>query len=332
MQDNAQLNNVPSVEVELNDTKQQLQVLREKYNKLRNQEFAVIGDTTALIKRTENGAIKAVRANVKLFQNKGQLAEIEGKVMITAAGYEEMNRVAGVSVLTPDTLRLPDKDHPVVNPYPIVDPQSGSISKVWVKKMAVGYSPTGNLVITSSTLLYDIQMYFIQDIYKTVRYNKEAGRICMEQTLSDEEKQKGAFFKINEFMGVWIDLSHKDILKNVNTFIQNKLFAERKAQTICERNVLKKHPSLAVKYVDPVGEKGNLASQITVTGFTTDLTREELMTIAHQANKGEEINLNGKQVEYIEVEGEITEEDVIASRDEEEAQPENQFEQEGVQF
>jgi hypothetical protein len=283
----------------------------------RNNNVAILGDTEVFIRRGPNGHIKAVKGKVNLLESKGHLAEIQNKVMITEAGYREMNKIAGISIITPEKLTLPD-GQVVVNPYPIVDPISGSISKVWVKKIGIGYSPTGNLVITSSTLLYDIQMYFIQDLAKKVQYNKDAGRLCMEQMLSEDDHKKGAFYKIEGNMGVWVDLSHKEVLKAVDTFINNKLFAERKAQTICERNVLKKHPALSTTYVEPNGPTKNRYGQVTVVGFTTDLSKDELMDVASQAERGEEVKIRGEKAEIVETVDEITEEDIQASMDEEE--------------
>ncbi len=289
-----------------------------------NQEIAKLGDGDVFIKRTPTGAIKALRGRVKLEERKGHLAVIQGKAMITAAGYNAMNQFAGISIITPEKLTLPNGDI-VVNPYPIIDPESGTIDKVWVKKTAIGYSPTGNLVMTSSTLLYDIKMYFIQDLNKKVQYNKGSGRMCMEQTLTDDEKKKGMFLRIQGTMGIWVDLTNVDILKCMDTYIQNKLFAERKAQTIAERNALKKHPSLCQVYVDAVGPDKFHVGFVNVVGFNSDLTRDDLTKLAHMAEKGESISeYKGAKVDIIDanVIDDITEEDIYTARDEEETTPE----------
>ena len=134
-----------------------MSVKETKTQEQQTQEIALLGDGAVFVKRTESGLVKAVKAQIRLEEKKGHLAEIQGKVMITGAGYYELNKVAGISIITPNMLTLPDGNK-VVNPYPMIDPASGSISKVWVKKMAIGLSPIGNLVITTSTLLYDIQV------------------------------------------------------------------------------------------------------------------------------------------------------------------------------
>ncbi|WP_205694139.1 hypothetical protein [Clostridium sp. JN-9] len=283
-------------------------------------EIAKLGDGNVFVKRTPRGGIKAIHGKVKLEEKKGHLAIIQNKAMITAAGYNAMNQFAGISIITPEKLTLPD-NQVVVNPYPIIDPASGTIDKVWVKKTAIGYSPTGNLVMTSSTLLYDIKMYFIQDLNKKVQYNKGVGRMCMEETLTDDEKKKGMFLRIQGTMGIWVDLTNTDILKCMDTYIQNKLFAERKAQTIAERNALKKHPALCQVYVDAQGPDKAHYGYVDVIGFNSDLTRDDLLKLSQMADEGKMVEeFKGHRVDYVDanVIDDVTEDDVYAARDEEE--------------
>lgn len=289
----------------------------------KNKSIATLGDGEVFIKRTSAGAIKSVKARLMLREREGLLAVIQNKAMITAAGYNVMNKIAGVSIITPEKLTLPDGNI-VVNPFPIIDKESGTIDKVWVKKIGIGFSPIGNLVMTSSTLLYDIRMYFIQDLNKKVQYNKSAGRMCMESMLIEEEKKKGMFLPIQGKMGIWVDLENKDVLKCMDTYIQNKLFAERKAQTIAERNVLKKHPALSQIYVEATGAENNHIGAVDVIGYTHDLTREDLQNLADMAEKGEDLTeYKGIKVDVIDanVIDQVGEEDIYTARDEEETSP-----------
>lgn len=288
----------------------------EVTEKKEKKEIVELGDGEVFVKRTEDGFVKAVRGIIPLSEKKGHIAEIQGKAMITAAGFNELNKIPGISIVTPDKLTLPN-GQTVVNPYPILDKESGSISKVWVKKLAIGLSPIGNMVITSSTLLYDIRMYFIQDLFGKVQYNKSAGRICTEDMLTEEEKKKGIFQKFEGEMGVWGDVENKDVLKALNTFINNKLFAERKAQTIAERNVLKKHPALSKVYVELQGPKGARTANVPVIGYTHDLSREQLEELAEEASNVEEgeVEVDGQKAEVVDVGGEIEDEDIAAAEE-----------------
>jgi len=293
--------------------------MSEKKNEIeeRKNEVAELGDGEVFIKRSSDGLIKAVKGSITLAEEKGHLAEIQGKVMITANGYNELNKIPGISIITPETLTLPDGEK-VVNPYPVIDQESGSITKVWCKKLGVGLSPIGNMVITSSTLLYDIRMYFIQDIIGKVKSNKDAGRVCTEALLTEEEKDKGMFLKFEGEMGIWVDVEHPAILQALNTFINNKLFAERKAQTICERNVLKKHPALSKVYVEPQGPKRQRVARVSVVGYTHDFSKDELLEISEQASDADEgeVEVSGQKAEVINVSGDVEEEDIAAAADE----------------
>ncbi|WP_181444519.1 hypothetical protein [Bacillus sp. 03113] len=293
---------------------------------VKRQNVAVLGDGEVFVKKVNGGAIRSVKGAISLHESNGEIAVIQGKAMTTAKGFNSLNQIAGLSIITPEKLTLPDGQI-VVNPYPILDPDSSTISKVWVKKIAIGYSPIGNLVITSATLLYDIRMYFIQDVMKKVGYSQGAGRVTIEQTLTDEEKKTGIFLKIDGMMGVWANFQHKDILKAIDTFINKKQFAERNAQSICERLVMSKHPALAsAAYVSAQGPDKNRTAKVPVVGYVHDFNREELLDIAEKAEKGEEIKIDNQKVNIIETTAEATEVDMVADMDDEE-----RFQQDPVQ-
>ncbi len=302
-----------------------LQVNQEAHNHalqtieaLKRENTAVLGDGEVFVKRVNGGQIRSVKGAINLREKNGEIATIQGKTMTTAKGFNTLNQIAGLSIVTPEKLTLPDGQI-VVNPYPMIDQESGTIAKVWVKKIAIGYGPTGNLVITSATLLYDIKMYFIQDLAKKVGYNKDAGRVCMEQMLTEEEKTNNLFIKIDGLMGVSANIQHPEILKAIDTFINKKQFAERNAQSICERLVMSKHPALAsAAYVDAQGQKYNQVARVPVVGYVHDFNREELLDIAGKAERGEEIVVGDQKVDVIEMVNEATEEDFAADADDEE--------------
>lgn len=305
----------------MNTESNELQVVQKDFQRalqeidaLKKQNVAALGDGEVFVKKVNGGQIRSVKGTVTLRQLNGEIATIQGKTMTTAKGFNTLNQIAGLSIITPEKLTLPDGQI-VVNPYPVIDPESGTISKVWVKKTAIGYSPIGNLVITSSTLLYDIKAYFIQDVMKKVQYNQGAGRVCMEQMLTEEEKQNSIFLKIEGPLGIAANIQHAEVLKAIDTFINKKQFAERNAQSICERLVMSKHPALAsAAYVSKQGD----SARVPIVGYVHDFNREELLDIADKAERGEEVEVGDQKAEVIEAIVEATEEDFIADADDEE--------------
>ncbi|MFA5714945.1 MAG: hypothetical protein WC998_04355 [Candidatus Paceibacterota bacterium] len=294
--------------------------------KSERQDIAVLGDGQVFLRRKEDGNIKAVSGAITLSEKKGQLADIQGKFMITNEGYLALNKIANVSLITPKTLDLPD-GKTVINPCPFLDEKLGYIKKVWVKKIAIGFSPIGNLVMTSATLMYDPFMYFMQDLIKKIKFNKNCGRVCTEQMLTEAERKTGTFFATVGNMGMWGNPEDKDFLTCYETFIQSTLFAERKAVTICERNALRKHPALSQGYVEAKGPEKNHAARVGIIGYMNDLTREDLDRMAIEAEKGGNIKYKGNDVIMIESDAETaSEDDFVVEREDDEEKPEEQDE------
>jgi hypothetical protein len=263
------------------------------------KEEAILETEKVFIKRTETGELRSIKGTLTLYESKGHLAVIEGKAMITANGYYYLNKIAGLSVITPPTLKI-EGDREVPNPFPIIDSISGRISKVWCKKNVVGYGPTGNVVVTSNTFSYDIQMYFIKDLVSKVQMSSKAGRICLESQVTEEERKIGAFYKIEGDLGVYVIFSDINVLKAIKTMTENKVFAERKAQTICERNALKRHPAFANIYVDTKGIENNRVAEVTVIGYCHSFDARKLNEISELADSGREIVVEGEKVQVIE--------------------------------
>ena len=284
---------------------------------IQNQERVLLGDGEVFVKRTSTGNIYAVKAQMTLREALGEIAVIEGKPMIAADGYYRMNQIAALTILTPDSIKVPAQNGEgtitVPNPFPLLDPVSGTQKGVYVKKIVVGYSPTGTLAISSHTMFYNYTTYFLQDLQKKVQYDATAGRLCFKEQLSEDELKKGIFLAIEGEFGIYANTNHKEILKCVSTWLANKNFGERKAQTICERNAMKHHPALAVKIQNLQGAEKNRVGQVTVIGWQHDHSRKEIEDLAYAADAGEEIVINGHRAEKYETTGTVDEEDIVTS-------------------
>lgn len=281
------------------------------------QEIAKLGDGEVFIKRNANGTIRAVKAMLTLHEDRSELAVVESKPMIAADGYYRMNQIAGLTIITPDSIKVPRPSGEggsmtVPNPFPLIDDVSGTQKGVYCKKIVVGYSPTGTLAISSHTMFYNFTTYFLQDIHKKVSYDSTAGRLCFKTQLSEDDLTKGIFLPIEGDFGIYANTNHKDVIKCVSTWLQNKNFGERKAQTICERNAMKHHPALSVKIQNLQGPEKHRTGQVIVTGWQNDHSRQELEDIARAAEEGNEIVVDGHEAEIYDTSGTVDDEDLDA--------------------
>ena len=141
----------------------------------------------------------------------------------------------------------------------------------------------------------------------------------MEQMLTEDEKRTGIFYKIDGSLGVWANVSHKEILKCIDTFINKKQFAERNAQTIAERLALGKHPAMShLAYVNAQGPEKKSVAREMVIGYIKDDDPKTMMDIAARAEQGEEIIINGQRIDVVNVTEEASHEDISIDVDDEE--------------
>lgn len=275
------------------------------------------GGIPVLVKKTPGGWVKSFKAKVILDKPRGQIYQVQGKWAITAAGYDELNKYANLSIVTPPNLTVATEmgTRTFPNPYPIIDQQSGSISKVWVRKFCVGMSPTGQIVVTTAILLYDIQMYFLQDLMGKVKAKEIPGRLTNRDLLTQEEKETGLFVAIQGDFGLWVPHRDAKVMDATGNFVHNKLFAERKAQTVCGRLVMRKHPAMPAATVQARGPKDQEAAEVEVVGWTHELTPKEVEQLARMADefgqdasgmKVEDVSPEGGQPDPEDLEGAVT--------------------------
>ncbi|WP_289135538.1 hypothetical protein [uncultured Brevibacillus sp.] len=81
---------------------------------------------------------------------------------------------------------------------------------------------------------------------------------------------------------------------------------------------MSKHPALAYPYVEVNGQDKNRVAAVTVVGYVNEFDRPQLLEIAGQAERGEEIKLNGQRAEVIEMTGEASAEDMTIDQEEDE--------------
>lgn len=285
-----------------------------------------------MVRRTDgNGAVVLATARIKLREGRGLVKIGSGK----SAGYfpdstatKLLNRIAALTVITPDMQAGPD-GRTVPNPYLEMD-DNGFVKRVTVKKVAVGKSPMGALVMTDAVVVMDGRRRLLEALTKKVERFPQAGVIGFAgappvtwrfqpkkwnkaeghmEASGPEQIIKAAgelrFFAGPQGMGVWVDHTHPEILALLANAIREDDYLQRRAETVCERRALSKHPAIAThtldaKSVKMVGEGRDAIAEIDlpVVYQDTEINREDLERLAAMVRKGEEIReLGGRPIE-----------------------------------
>ena len=219
-----------------------------------------------MIKATPDGVIQKVMTKVPLRADRDETWEMDTwdakmrtrgkKTAITAPGYHRLNQFANVSLITPDTL-VNERGDVVSNPY--FERAGLDLRAVVIRKIGVGRAvATGQPMRVDYTLRYDLHMYFMQDVWAkwsprkadaAVKSWGQALRIVPDEIQKDPTKLildgPAGLFLI-------VDLTNKEVLGLFHEHLSRQKFAERNAQTICERNIIKRFVASVVP--DPDGK------------------------------------------------------------------------------
>lgn len=245
-----------------------------------------------------------VKAEMTLYAKLGQICNIQGKWAITSQGYIHLNKVASISIVTPQSVIVDGR--PVPNPHIERDPKTKAIMAVNIRKMGIGYSPAGNIVVIDKTLFYNVYTYLIQSIQakmKQVKYERgekteqKQHPNCAVYGIATEKPSKPGswhFLPTEGEIGIWINLEDSAIIDCLEEHTQRQRFGDRIAQKIVERNILKDHPAIGITQVYiPDSKKAQESSQgavaiVTVYGYRNELEPANIAEIMRQAERGQD--------------------------------------------
>jgi hypothetical protein len=257
--------------------------------------------TTAICLNGPTGLIRSVFARVELHESLGHTYRMssknpdtgnyEDRNIITAAGYDKLNQFAGVNRIKPQTL-IDDNGDTRPNPYMVRD--GVGIQIVVVRLIGIWRNPIGNLVCLDYTLHYDLRTYFTQDMMsKWMGYGKKASSkpwgtpFDLGKTPDDTFTNQKVVPMPSGFE-LAIDLSNREVMTIMAEHINRQRFAERNAQTICWRNILKSFFAAAKL------DRSNCVS--IVTWKQTDKDFDELRGAVEDANDGR-VEFGGEMID-----------------------------------
>ncbi|MCK4759801.1 MAG: hypothetical protein KAT69_07100, partial [Candidatus Aminicenantes bacterium] len=157
-------------------------------------------------------------AKLTLSERRGHLYYIQGKHAISGAGYIHLNRIASVNLVTPQNVVVDGVAVP--NPHIERHKITKAIEAVNIRKIAIGFSPVGNIVAIDKTLFYNVYTYYVQAIQaKMKRKKKDSEELlypncAMYGTRRDKPEPDGkwVFYETARPIGIWVDYSHPAII------------------------------------------------------------------------------------------------------------------------
>jgi len=261
--------------------------------------LALAIDFGVVYTKVQDGQIMApIRADMTLQERLGQIYKQKDKYLVTATGYRHLNKVASISIVTPQSVIV--DGHPVPNPHIERNSRTRAIESVNIRKMGIGYSPAGNVVVLDKTLFYNVYTYFIQSIQAKMKRvvwisgkptdKKEFPNCAVYGTADEKPKAAGrwAFFLTEEPLGIWINYEDQAINDCLEEHTQRQRFGDRMATTIVERNILKDHPAIAVSQVFEKTGNAGIQATVTIHGWRNDNSPRNISEIMRRAEDGKE--------------------------------------------
>lgn len=286
----------------------------------KEQRIAFSAEFGRLYQVSRGGQLMApIKAEMTLYEKLGHICNIQGKYIITSQGYIHLNKVASISIVTPQSVVVDGR--PVPNPHIERDPKTKAILSVNIRKMGIGLSPAGNVVVVDKTLFYNVYTYLIQSIQaKMKRVKYENGKKTDKKEFPDcavygvaghapDKPGSWHFLPTEGELGIWINYEDQAIVDCLEEHTQRQRFGDRIAQKIVERNILKDHPAIGITqvYISNTKDQGQGAATVTVYGYRNELEPSDIAQIMRQAEKGQESEKFEVKREEI-VEAEIEEE------------------------
>jgi hypothetical protein len=207
------------------------------------------------------------------------LAE-DGDWIISAEGYRVINRVAGIREIEAKTMFLPD-GREVRNPYIEFDEETNSPLRFWAYSATVSRGIDGKPFVSTAMVIHDIRLQYIMELTHTINVNKDAGKYCTYDQLSDEEKKNGYFEPFQGKLGIYAKTDHADVIPVMSNLIRRKNYGEREAKTLAWRSSIRMHP-----YMPPAKVKAqNGIASVLVSSYLTDLSEEQLRDLYRELSE-----------------------------------------------
>ncbi|MDD5061009.1 MAG: hypothetical protein PHC43_01635 [Candidatus Marinimicrobia bacterium] len=238
-----------------------------------------------------------------------QIYDARNGFKITHEAYITMNQFAGVRILKPPTLAFDGKE--VSNPVVIRDSKKQYIELVVIRKIAFGRALNGNFFGVDQTVSYIPRSMFQLDLLNLASRFPGIATVKATASLTDEDKTTCFIEELIEGLSVVVmQVNHREFISRINILKENQIWGDRKAETICERNCLRKHPSIGVSSVRLVGTGSSTHAEVPVYRFE-EPDRERFEAIAGMIQDGRMEDL--KNFEKVDISKHLDQADTVES-------------------
>jgi len=248
-----------------------IEALVSRIERLKEQGWSPteLGDPKIFAKLGPDGRLIAIRADIKLEERLGHLYSLQGKTSITAAGFARINSITAINVISPIAPKFTTDD-------------AGRLRAVEVRKMAIGFSPSGSLLVTDSTLHFDLDAYRLHELANLAKKKPGAVKFVLKEELEGMkyDGKLGWVVPYEDPVMLWADIKNEDVRDLLIADSQRRKFAERIASTICWRNAIKTHAAIAQAQVQAQGIDGSRTAVVRVFGFRHDLDQAAMTRLA----------------------------------------------------
>jgi hypothetical protein len=206
-------------------------------------------ENSIVVRRDKGGEIRSVTRSVKLSVDDGTLVRLpmggtDGTLIPSARGFTEMAASCGVVLKPNPSVFVDGREYP--------SPHVDRDGKIWARAVAVGRTALGTLFATNKVVIYDADLYNIQDLLAKAKQAQNAAffRILPfqgakdNQLLGSPEQGKWVGYPLDQFTVLWVDCSCPQFISWYGEMVNRRKNAIRTAQTHADRNALAAHPAL----------------------------------------------------------------------------------------
>lgn len=216
----------------------------------------------AIVRYGAGGVVRALHTKIPLSESRKEVWMLGGmedgkwvkRPQLTAVALDKANAVLGVKIFKPPTV-CTDTTGPKPNPYVHRD-ANGAVEYVQVRGVGVWRNLIGNLCCRDLTITFDVRTYFAQDCWskwmgKKSDAPKTWGKAYAHGQVPESELGPSKLIvAMPAGVDLVMDLRDKEVLGLVGEHTTRQKFADRIAQTICHRILIRKALGAVVPSAD----------------------------------------------------------------------------------